>query len=658
MMNKSDIRKTSFVTPLGQWEFLRMPFGLSNAPRTFQRAMRCLFGDIDNVFVYLDDILIADVNIENHEQSLKEVFNRLKDNEISINFKKSNFCKEEIKFLGHIIGENGIKPNISSIEKIKQLEVPKTRKQLQSLIGFINWFRPYIENLSSKIASWNEKLKVRKFKWTILDKEILDNIYNEIKQQPKLEFPDISHSFDLYTDASSYGIGGVLSQKGKVIRFFSAKLTESEKNYTTMEREMLAVIKSLLNFKVIIYNSFINVWTDNANLLHDTPVQNNRVQRWKIVLSEFNIKLNFIKGSNNSGADYLSRISHSKTKDEESFKAPKEIVLSTQENITEDELKTIIQIHEQLVHPGIDRQYNSMKQFYNIDKLRNKITEVVNKCLKCQKSKLIGTKVGLVTGSLQSNSPFDVISSDIFGPIDLSYFNEQGKIYVLTFSDIFSRYSILVPLRTISGYKVTDSFQKSWLNKFPTPNKIIVDLGRQYTSNIFRLFCHSRYIKISYTNRSNPTGNSISERLNSTLANSLRCCKGENFFESLKKIEKGMQISYNRTLGHSPFQIIYGYSELDPYKIKRRIEIKTIKEKVEKAQAVNQKKTNKNRRTQKEYNVGDKILVLNDRGNKMDDHWRGPYKITNIGSNGNSIEFDEGSKLEKINIKRIKPFPL
>lgn len=277
---KEDQHKTAFVTNDGYYEFTRMPFGLTNAPRIFQKCMKQILGHLPYIKIFLDDILIHSISKEEHVQHIKELLDICQTNHVSINFEKSNFCRREIKYLGHIINQNGIKADISRVSAMEKLGKPQTRKQLQKLVGFVNWFRPYVQNLSTLLHPITKLLKQnRQVIWKEPQTQALKQIFEKIKENIQLAHPDPNKPFTLFTDASIIGIGAILIQWDKVIGVYSHKLTGSEKNYTTMECETYAIIRAVLYFKKIMYGSRIIIKTDNVNLIHQKPIESNRTQR-------------------------------------------------------------------------------------------------------------------------------------------------------------------------------------------------------------------------------------------------------------------------------------------------------------------------------------------------------------------------------------------
>ncbi|KAG0435340.1 Retrovirus-related Pol polyprotein from transposon 17.6 [Dictyocoela muelleri] len=181
-VSEEDVFKTGLKILNRKFFVLKMPFGLSNAPATFQNAMNKMFKGMDNVILYLDDILIYSRNKSEHYQQLKKVFEILEGHKVSINFEKCIFNADKINFLGHEISKDGIRPNISKLENF-EFKKPRSKKQLEKILGFVNWYRPFIQNLSILTAPLYEKLKGKdkKISWTKGDTEILSSILSKLK---------------------------------------------------------------------------------------------------------------------------------------------------------------------------------------------------------------------------------------------------------------------------------------------------------------------------------------------------------------------------------------------------------------------------------------------------------------------------------------------
>ncbi|KAG0420227.1 Retrovirus-related Pol polyprotein from transposon 17.6 [Dictyocoela roeselum] len=231
-LENNSIKYTAFTLCNNHYEFTKMPFGLMNAPMTFQKCMHGIFSELKFVEIYLDDILVHSKNEEEHLGHLEEVLKTLKQNNISLNFEKSKFLVQEVSYLGHVISKQGIKPSTEKLDKISEIKI-KRKRDVQTILGIINWYRPFIANITEKCLFLTRKLRGNKnVQWTNEDSENLNTILNEIKARPVLTYPNINEPFDLFTDASEYAKGAILKQNSQTIGLFSRKLSRSESNYT------------------------------------------------------------------------------------------------------------------------------------------------------------------------------------------------------------------------------------------------------------------------------------------------------------------------------------------------------------------------------------------------------------------------------------------
>ena len=266
------------------------------------------------VKVFLDDILIHSRSILEHDKHLAEIIIRLHGHTMAINMDKSSFGLEQVQYLGHIISADGIKADIT---RIKGLTVPKikNKRDIQKLTGLLNWFRPFVKNLSIRLAPIYDKLTEEQVTWSEENQKIVEGIINEIQTSTLLHYPDVNKKFELMTDASEVGIGAILIQENKLIGIYSYKFSKSENNYSVVEKEMFAVVKALSHFKQIIYNCTIAVSTDSLNLITEGRNVNRRVNRWKMCLAEFNVTFQHIDGCKNIPADWISRNLFAKSKE-------------------------------------------------------------------------------------------------------------------------------------------------------------------------------------------------------------------------------------------------------------------------------------------------------------------------------------------------------
>lgn len=310
-------QKTAFSTPFGHYEFVRMPFGLKNAPATFQRLMNSVLREYINriCVVYLDDILVFSTSLQEHIDSLSKIFSTLEKADLKIQVDKCNFFAKETPYLGHILTPEGLMPNKSKIDAIVNLKLPNNQKQIKSFLGLTGYYRKFIRSYAKIAYPMITYLKKDKRVNTNDPNYIMsfEKLKQLITEHPILRFPDFDRRFKLTTDASNYALGAVLSQEGHPICFASRTLNDHEKNYSTIEKELLAIVWSVKYFRPYLYGREFDLHTDHQPLKwlqikNSARDINPRLQRWLIQLGEYDAKIDYIKGKENKIADFLSRI--------------------------------------------------------------------------------------------------------------------------------------------------------------------------------------------------------------------------------------------------------------------------------------------------------------------------------------------------------------
>lgn len=315
-MDPKHRNKTAFSTALGHFEFTRMPFGLKNAPATFQRAMNNILGDyIGKIcYVYLDDIIIIGFNLENHMENLSKILQRLSDFNLKIQLDKCEFLKRETEFLGHVITPDGIKPNPDKIKKILEWSLPKSPKEIKQFLGLTGYYRKFIKDYSKITKPMTRYLK-KDAKVDVSNSDYI-KAFNELKEiitsDQILAYPDFNLPFILTTDASNYALGAVLSQiqNGieKPIAFGSRTLNKTEANYSTTEKEALAIMWAIDKYKPYLYGNKFLLITDHKPLTFiKSSFKNSKILRWRLELENFDYEVKYKEGKTNVVADALSR---------------------------------------------------------------------------------------------------------------------------------------------------------------------------------------------------------------------------------------------------------------------------------------------------------------------------------------------------------------
>ncbi|GKE93223.1 putative nucleotidyltransferase, ribonuclease H, partial [Tanacetum coccineum] len=297
-VREEDISKTAFRTRYGHYEFQVMPFGLTNAPAVFMDLMNRVYKPYLDKFmiVFIDDILIYSRNEKEHEEHLKTILELLKKEELYAKFSKCEFWINMIKFLGHVIDSSGIHVDPTKIEAVKNWASPTTPSEIRQILRLAGYYRRFIEGFS-KIAKPMTELtqKDRKFDWGEEQETAFQLLKQKLCDAPILALPEGSDDFVVYCDASIKGLGAVLMQRMKVIAYASRQLKIHEKNYTTHDLELGAVVFALKIWRHYLYG------TKYVKYL------NMRQRRWIELLSDYDCEICYHPGKENVIADALSR---------------------------------------------------------------------------------------------------------------------------------------------------------------------------------------------------------------------------------------------------------------------------------------------------------------------------------------------------------------
>ncbi|GFT07867.1 retrovirus-related Pol polyprotein from transposon 297 [Trichonephila clavipes] len=215
-VNPSDIVKTAFVTKNGTYAFRRMPFGLSGAAPNFQKAIGIILKPVIGKFVnvYMDDVIVSSPSFTQHVKHLKEVFRLLHEVGLTLNKDKCKFGCEELKYLGLIINKEGIKTDETKVQAMVEMKPPRNSKKVSKFLGMSQWYAKFIKNYADICEPlYNLKRKLKRFIWSIEAQKAFDAVKVAITKAPVLKFPDFKKPFELFTDASSIGVGAVLNQE-------------------------------------------------------------------------------------------------------------------------------------------------------------------------------------------------------------------------------------------------------------------------------------------------------------------------------------------------------------------------------------------------------------------------------------------------------------
>lgn len=318
-IKESAKKYTAFITPFGLYHWNFMSFGLINAPATFNRLMRKVLNNNPDTVAYLDDICLFSNNWADHIKGLKSLLESLKLHGLTARPSKIEIGMEKITFLGHVISHQLVKPVGETVQRILDLQIPKTKKDVRSLLGLCNYYRKFIPNFASLLHPITELTKTKgpgvgkTIHWTKECDDALNSVKTCFAQQPILRLPDINKSFTLTTDASSRGIGACLMQEvdGHLhpVLYVSRKLSPAEKNYAIIEKECLAIVWAVTKLSKYLLGAPFTLMTDHSPLvaLDRKKLSNAKLTRWSLILQDFIFNIVYIPGVQNKIADTLSR---------------------------------------------------------------------------------------------------------------------------------------------------------------------------------------------------------------------------------------------------------------------------------------------------------------------------------------------------------------
>ena len=316
-IRESDQCKTAFEANGKKYEFTRVPMGLKSSPVTFSKLMSLILSEkkLPTAWIYLDDILCVNKTFDDHLNNLKEVFQLFEKNNLKLQPAKCHLFQEEVVFLGHKLTREGVVPNKSLIEAVKNYGRPKNAKNVKQYLGLINFYRRFIPNLAKiSVPLVNLTRKNQKFKWSSEEEKAFQHLKCCLLKSPVLIYPDLQKDFVIHADASDFAIGAVLGQLDdnndmQAIAYMSRKLNDVESRYSTTDRELLSIVYAVKQFHPYIYGRKTKLYTDHKSLLYLQNLSNpsDRHLRYILKLQTYNLELIHKPGKANLCADALSR---------------------------------------------------------------------------------------------------------------------------------------------------------------------------------------------------------------------------------------------------------------------------------------------------------------------------------------------------------------
>ena len=615
-MNPQDAHKTAFRTRKGIFQFTRMPFGLSDAGSTFQRMANAIFDDLITrrvVIVYLDDILVHTSTWAEHLQVLREVLTCVQRYRLQLQWKKCRWGSTCLRFLGYVISSDGIQMDPEKTEAVQKFPRPTTVKQLQRFLGLLTFSLRFIPRLADLSAPLRALLqKDAPFLWTEACESSFLQLKRTLQASDLLAHPDFTKPFHLQTDASNVGLGAVLLQSDdndqlRPIAYISRSLTKAEQNYSTTEKEFLAIVWAFHRFHPYLHGSNTSVETDHQPLLSLIKKAHppGRLLRWALALQDYTFTLRYRHGSQNIVADGLSRISfqanqiasntidfpisssqmanmqqHDKKIQDICHRLRAEPTSSlTKQFMIQDNVLLFCQVgkeprvyvpeqlrlsylrffhdHPLSGHLGFHKVLDKIRCKFYWPGLRHEVASYIKACNLCQAIKSPQVAQGLLH-PIQVQAPFEVVGWDIMGPFPES---QEGNKFILVITEYLTRWAETAAIPDAKAMTIASKLLDKIIFPHGCPLQILSDRGPQFNSELLRLVSTQLGIQQLFTSPYHPQTNGLTERLNRTLKQQISAYI-DPLHSTWDRILPFVTHAYNTTVQAStrisPFRALYG----------------------------------------------------------------------------------------------------
>lgn len=616
-IREEDKQKTAFVTPDGHFEFNRMPFGLANAPATFQRIMNQVLGSLRHkeALAYLDDVIVPSKDFSEGMARLEHILQLFLDAGLTLKLSKCVFFGEIVDYLGFEISKDGIRPGSRKIEAVEKFPVPENQHNVRQFLGLASFFRRFIPGFSIIAKPLTNLLKKDAvWIWSAEQENAFRSLQQKLVQKPTLALYCPQAETELHTDACKLGVGGILLQRDengmfRPVAYFSRQTTPEEQNYCSYDLETLAVVAALQKFRVYLIGVPFKIVTD-CNSLRATFQKRDmipRVARWWEQMQEFDFGIEYRAGKSMAHVDALSRNPISKIPQnahnilivsENNWLvtvqgADSEVqriigilkdpnfydIVDIKNNyklkdgklfrITEQGDRWVVpkgvrwqvvkQNHDDIGHFATDKTLEKVKATYWFPKMRVFVEKYVKSCLECAYSKASGgKKPGFLHPIEKVDTPFDTVHIDHVGPFVRS---SRGNIHILVIIDAYTRYIYLKAVRNTKSH-TSIKVLREYFGIFGVPRRIISDRGTSFTSISFKRFMEDKGIKHVLNAVATPRANGQVERYNKVIVDALTTksvgTSDNKWDDHLPDVQWGVNNTFNKGIGRTPSEALFG----------------------------------------------------------------------------------------------------
>jgi transposase InsO family protein len=607
---EEDIPKTAFITHRGLYEFVRLPFGLTNAPAQFQRLMNFILRDFigKTCCVYLDDIVVFGRTPHEHKDRLQKVLDALHAAGLTLKQKKCFLGREQVELLGYTVSAQGITAQEDKLAAIRNMAAPTDVKAIQRFMGMTGYYRqliPRYADISAPLITLTKKGEP--WRWGTDEDTAFRELRAALTSDRIVAHPDPSRPYCLYTDASNMAVGAILTQTDDMgverpIHYVSKALNGAQRRWSAIEREAFAIVHALRKLRAYLQGAALTILTDHKPLrsLFQCELSNSKIQRWGMLISEFSPTLEYRKGSDNVRADMLSRLPDQKEtasiqealctpqlSDHQRLAFPEQWTRAESEEddeflLLEGELyslrlpyvgaapyprlmappsirpRLLNEAHTETGHRGRHALLRRLQAFTVWPGMVTDVkirTQTCPHCLGNQRKPQ--PTIPQITET--PKRPFERVGVDLTGPFLPSL---QNNRYLLCMVDHLTGWAEAIPIPDKRATTVWAALMTEIFPRHGHPQTLITDNGLEFANEVFTTGCRALQIHHVRTTPVRPQSNGVVERFNRTLKDTLRKLMNNqtsSWQEHLAAALWAYRISASEARGTSPFELLYGY---------------------------------------------------------------------------------------------------
>ena len=747
------------VTPFGKFRYNVAPMGVKQSPDFAQEIMETVLQDEEDVEIYLDDIGIWGKSRQHIEAVESRVLTKLENNGFTVNPLKCEWRVQETDWLGHWLTPKGLKPWKKKIQPIIDMQRPTTITQVRSFVGSVNFYRDLFPRRSHILAPLAELPSKGKFQWLPEHEQAFQEMKSILCRDCMVRYPDHNIPFEIYTDASDYQLGAVIMQNGRPVAYYSRKLNPAQRNYSTMDKELLSIYETLKQYQSMLLGAVLTIHTDHKNLV-SAPSTNQRVLRQLSYIEDFHPTWTHIPGNENVLADMFSRLpirhdlDRSQVKEGSIATGSKTMYIEAQQaegefdayyascmydhlndkdvhdcflNLPLEDGATAIALdyhqlaqaqladpdlqqrrwqhpmqhpnnmlsgvhlitykkdastpwkiclptqqlqqivhwyHEALAHSGANRLFQTIDRHFCHPKLRSTIKYITSTCDACQRNSLLGKQYGHLPARVAEAMPWQEVDVDLIGPWAVNFRNDRYDFYALTCIDPATGYPEAIRLQNKTAQHVGLQFENIWVARYPRPTICRHDPGPEFKGKDFTDVLNRLGIQDKSTTVRNPQSNAICERLHQTIAKTLRILIHRRPPQNIVNIAElvdaaiatclhSVRATVHTTTGVSPGALVFGRDMMHDIPVHpdhQQIQYR-------RQQMIDQNAARANsKRIDWKYQVGDEVLQIQHKPDKLDERATGPFIVTEVFQNG-TITINKGNGIHlTLNSRWIRPY--